>query len=320
MLALQANTRLRPPDNATPSPALTGAPPPCRLMVVDDDEWMRVYLASILGSANYEVDVVDSGKEALRLLHAGSYDILLTDCQMPGMDGFTLCQRVHEEFPESSPFIAMFTVKDSREDRYAGLKSGADEYIVKGAPKSEMLAKLDAARRIRLGHQPLDHRDVPNRPIGFVDPLTSAHTSQYFVRQIAKEIERAQCRHRALSVLSCRIEGIEQIARLYGHEAADQALRAFADDTRQCLRAGQSWFARIGDDRFVLVLPGTRFKGAERLARKLRRRFAAVPVITQAGSIRCSVNIDVTACDSWFGCTPSHDRPLDSRSPDAGRH
>ena len=130
MLALQANTRLRSPDAAAPPSLLTGALPPCRLMVVDDDEWMRVYLGSILESASYEVDVVDSGRDALRLLHAGSYDILLTDCQMPGMDGFTLCRRVHEEFPDNTPFIAMFTVKDSREDRYAGLKSDAVKVVV----------------------------------------------------------------------------------------------------------------------------------------------------------------------------------------------
>jgi diguanylate cyclase (GGDEF)-like protein len=319
MLALQQNTRLRPPDNTATTAPLKGDLPPCRLMVVDDDEWMRVYLASILGSASYEVDVVDSGREALRLLHAGSYDILLTDCQMPGMDGFTLCQRVHEEFPDSAPFIAMFTVKDSREDRYAGLKSGADEYIIKGAPKSEMLAKLDAARRNRLGHGPLTHRDVQNQPIEFIDPLTNAHNSQYFVRHIAKEIERAQRRQRALAVLSCRIEGLEQMARSYGNAAADDALRAFAHDTRQCLRGGPSWFARIGQDRFFLVLPRTRSKGAERLARKLRRRFASVPVLTAGGSIRCTVHIDVTACESWFDATAFQD-VTESPSPDAGRH
>lgn len=305
MLALQANPQGRFPDNTAPTPGLAGALPPCRLLVVDDDEWMRVYLAFILRSAGYQVDAVDSGREALRLLHAGPYDILLTDCRMPGMDGLKLCQRVHEEFPKSSPFIAMFTVKDSREDRYAGLRSGADEYIVKGCPNSEVLAKLDLARRIRLGRRALDHGDFPTFPIRFVDPLTDAHDSHYFVQQMAKEIERAQRRQRALSVLSCRIERLEQIARLYGHAAADEALRAFADDARECLRAGQSWFARIGEDRFVLVLPRTRFTGAERLARKLRRRFAAVPVITAVGSIRCTVTIDVTACESWLDWTPS---------------
>jgi len=142
MLALQADSRLRHPDRPALPPSLANATPQCRLMVVDDDEWMRFYLASILRSAGYEVDVVDSAKEALRLLRAGSYDILLTDCMMPGMDGLALCQQVRTEFLGESPFIVMFTVKDTREDRDAGLESGADEYIIKGASAREVLAKL----------------------------------------------------------------------------------------------------------------------------------------------------------------------------------
>jgi DNA-binding response OmpR family regulator len=65
------------------------------------------------------------------------------------MNGLDLCQRVRAEFPEDSPYIVMFTVKDSREDRDAGLRSGADEYIIKGAPTSEVLAKLNLARSQR---------------------------------------------------------------------------------------------------------------------------------------------------------------------------
>jgi DNA-binding response OmpR family regulator len=115
-------------------------------MVVDDDEWMRVYLASILRSAGYEVDVADSAQAALRLLRAGSYDILLTDCLMPGMDGLALCEQVRLEFPDNSPYIVMLTVKDTRADRDAGLQSGADEYIIKGAPAREVLATLNGGR------------------------------------------------------------------------------------------------------------------------------------------------------------------------------
>jgi DNA-binding response OmpR family regulator len=146
MLALDANTGLRFSDNVAPRLTSASAIPPSRLMVVDDDECMRVYLASILRSASYEVDVVESGKEALRLLHTRNYDILLTDCLMPGMSGLALCRRVRAEFPDKSPYIVMLTVKDTREDRDAGLQSGADEYIIKGAPKSEVLARLNRGR------------------------------------------------------------------------------------------------------------------------------------------------------------------------------
>lgn len=296
MFALQTDVLPRYSEASRPVASLVASPAPiCRVLVVDDDEWMRVYLTSILKSAGFEVDAADSGKAALQLLHAGSYNMLLTDYQMPEMDGPTLCQRVRAAFT-SSLYVLIFTVKDNREDRYAGLHSGADDYIIKGSPKSEVIAKVNVGRRVQLGRHALALCDALD-PQSLVDPLTSAQSLKYFARQMPKEIERARRRQQALSVASCRIEGFKQLARQYGHAVADEAVRAFADDARQYLRARQDWFARVGEDRFILVLPGIQFKGAERLARKLRRRYAAAPVLTMAGSLPCSVEIDVTACE-----------------------
>jgi diguanylate cyclase (GGDEF)-like protein len=320
MLRPQAN--IRPPfhDDIVPFPAWLGALPPCRLMVVDDDETMRIYLSSILRKADYEVDAVDCGSDALRLLRAGYYDILLTDCEMPGMDGLTLCERVRAEFAGTSPYILMFTVKDNHKDRYAGLLSGADEYIIKGTPRSEMLAKLDVGRRIWLSGHALARCDAPKRTMGLVDPLTNAHNARYFARKMAKEIQRAQHRQRALSVLSCRMEGLEELASGHGRAAADEALRAFADCAGHCLRPGQDWFARIAPDRFVLVLPGTQFKKAQRTARKLVQRFDPVPLFRTAGSIQCSLEIDITGCEPWLDWTPLSDLTGYARTHPAGPH
>lgn len=171
MLSTQAKTRLRFADVAALHPTSASAIPPCRLMVVDDDEWMRTYLASVLRSARYAVDAVDSGEEALRLLRAAPYDIMLTDCLMPGMNGLALCQRVRAEFPENSPYIVMLTVKDTQADRDAGLESGADEYLIKGAPTSEVLAKL------KLGRTRLRRSSAPMKRLFHV-PLCAAHAAR----------------------------------------------------------------------------------------------------------------------------------------------
>lgn len=305
MFALQTNALRRYPEDYHLAPSLTATPPPCRVMVVDDDQWMRTYLDSVLKAAGYQVDVADSGSAALQLLRAGCYDILFTDFQMPGMDGLALCERVRSEFPHNPPYVLMFTVKDTREDRYAGLNSGADEYIIKGVPKSEVLAKVDVGRRIQMSRHALAQREDASRGLSFIDLLTDAHNLQYLARQMPKEIERARYRQQALSIASCRIEEFEQLARQYGQPVADAAVRAFADHARQYLCAPQDWFARVGDDRFILVLPRTGFNEAQRLARKLSRRYGTVPVNTEAGSIRCSVKIDITACEPRDDSAPT---------------
>jgi diguanylate cyclase (GGDEF)-like protein len=298
MLALDTDSGARIGEAATQT-SCTVIPlvPYCRVMVVDDDDWMLVYVAHVLKSASYDVEVVDSGREALRRLRHGVYDILLTDCVMPEMDGLALCRRVRVEFADNCPYILMFSVREGIEARSAGLESGADEFIAKRTPRSELLAKVNVGRHIRSGLRAIAHDDAAGQGRQSFDPTTGAHDLAYFAQQMPQEIRIAQQTQRALSVLGCRTHGLENLTRQYGYALADEIRRAFVAAVCARLCNGREWIARVGDERFIVVLPGTRFNIAERLARKLQQHFSAVPVITTAGSIRCPVRIDVTAIE-----------------------
>ena len=99
-----------------------------RILLAEDDEAMRTYLARALQQAGYDVDAVDRGTEALPLLEAEDYDLLLSDIVMPEMDGIELAQRCAEISPNTRVmFITGFaavTLKASRE-----------------APRAKMLSK-----------------------------------------------------------------------------------------------------------------------------------------------------------------------------------
>jgi diguanylate cyclase (GGDEF)-like protein len=265
-------------------------------MVVDDDEWMRTYLKSVLESASYTVDVVETGREAMRRLRIGNYDILLTDCQMPDVDGLTLCGLVRSEFADRSPYVLMFTVMDTRADRYAGFNAGADDYVIKGSPSIELLDKLHVGRQVRLSQRAAADSHGSRRKLSFLDPLTNAHNFKYFAKQTPTGIRRTQRSHRALGVINCRIEAHEPLSRQFGH-AADDTLSAFAAQVRDCLLTSSYWFAQVGEQRFVIVLPCSGSKIAARLARKISRQFASVAFAASVGTIRLSVSVDITACE-----------------------
>lgn len=99
-----------------------------RILLAEDDTAMRTYLARALVQAGYEVDAVDRGTEAVPLLEANDYDLLLSDIVMPEMDGIELAQRCAEISPTTRVmFITGFaavTLKASRE-----------------APRAKMLSK-----------------------------------------------------------------------------------------------------------------------------------------------------------------------------------
>jgi len=99
-----------------------------RILLAEDDDAMRTYLARALEQAGYSVDAVDRGTAALPLLESAEYDLLLSDIVMPEMDGIQLAQRCAEICPHTRVmFITGFaavTLKASRE-----------------APRAKMLSK-----------------------------------------------------------------------------------------------------------------------------------------------------------------------------------
>jgi two-component system chemotaxis sensor kinase CheA len=116
--------------------------PPRRLvLVVDDSLTTRMLEQSILESAGYEVDVALSGEEALGLVHAKRYALILVDVEMPGMDGFAFIERLRSEPTSRETPAVLVTSRAAPEDRRRGHEVGAQGYIVKSEfDQAELLA------------------------------------------------------------------------------------------------------------------------------------------------------------------------------------
>ncbi|MET0147173.1 MAG: response regulator [Ilumatobacteraceae bacterium] len=125
-------------------PVRGSAPQRLRILVVDDALTVRELQRSILGRAGFDVSVAVDGVDALAQLAAGGVDLVLTDVQMPRMDGFTLTRAIRADATMSSVPILIVTTLDSVEDRREGMEAGADGYIVKAGFDERTL--LEAVR------------------------------------------------------------------------------------------------------------------------------------------------------------------------------
>jgi two-component system chemotaxis sensor kinase CheA len=121
------------------------APAPT-ILVAEDSITTRTLEKSILEGAGYRVRVAGDGAEAWRLLQENGCDLLLTDVEMPEMDGFELTARVRADQRLRDLPVVLVTSLDSDEDRERGVSAGADAYVVKGAFDQERL--LDTLRRL----------------------------------------------------------------------------------------------------------------------------------------------------------------------------
>lgn len=107
---------------------------PRRVLVVDDSLTSRELLRSVLESEGLETIGATDGVDALEKLRSSQIDLVVTDIEMPGMDGFTLCRQIRQgdrryrELP-----IVVVTTRDRAEDRRTGLEVGANAYVVKKA-------------------------------------------------------------------------------------------------------------------------------------------------------------------------------------------
>jgi two-component system chemotaxis sensor kinase CheA len=116
-----------------------------RILVVDDSITSRVLLSDILLSVGYDVTSKSDGKEAWAELNSNSYDLLVTDIEMPRMDGFELTKKIRESSSLSELPVVLVTGLSKKEDKEKGIEVGANAYIVKSDFKQGTL--LDIIRK-----------------------------------------------------------------------------------------------------------------------------------------------------------------------------
>src|SRR5205085_3733304 len=100
-----------------------------------------------LRKAGYAVDLAADGEEGLWYARGNDYDVIVLDLMLPKLDGLSLLRRLRESGKDTH--VLILTAKDTIEDRVLGLRSGADDYLVKPFAFAELLARVQAlARRI----------------------------------------------------------------------------------------------------------------------------------------------------------------------------
>ena len=119
-----------------------------RILLVEDDEPLSAALSNSLRGANYVVDCVYRGKEALAMLTAEQTDIVILDLGLPDMDGLEVLRQIRQKVKDMP--VIILTARDKVTDKILGLDAGADDYLPKPFDMDELFARLRVLER-RLG-------------------------------------------------------------------------------------------------------------------------------------------------------------------------
>jgi two-component system, cell cycle response regulator len=274
--------------------SITVEPSPT-ILLAEDDPVTRMLMTRFLKKAGYEVDAVTNGSEALDMMTRRYYPMLVTDWEMPQMDGVALCKAVRNMQLDGYVYALLLTARDSKEHIIAGLEAGADDYLIKPVHEPELIARLNAGRRILNLEHSLRAANQRNRVLSITDALTGAYNRRYLMEQLPRELERCRRYAYPLSVLMCDIDYFKKINDLRGHAAGDDVLQQFAARAQKSIRTNSDWVSRYGGEEFLIVLPETAYEGAMAVAEKICSLVSSIPFPTRGGDASVTTSVGVAS-------------------------
>jgi len=273
------------------------SPDRLRLLLVEDEPTQLLILARKLTQAGYLVDTATNGQEALARLQSTPYSILLTDWDMPVMDGVALCRALRAAQLPNYVYTLLLTGREGLAHVVAGLDAGADDYLIKPIEDIELKARLATGRRIVQLEQRLRAANDVNLRQSVTDSLTGVYNRRYLMDQLPRELERAVRYEHPLSIIMCDLDHFKRVNDTHGHLAGDEVLKA-AEQVITTNSRNTDWVARYGGEEFVVLLPETRLSNARVLADTLRARIASQPLGDPRLDLRITASFGVAG---WEG-------------------
>jgi putative two-component system response regulator len=163
-----------------------------KVLIVDDNDVSLMLLGATLMQAGYEVETARDGQEALERIRREGLRLVVSDWEMPRMNGLELCRAVRGEEIPGYVYVVLVTSHDSSEETVKGLAAGADDFIGKPFDPSELIARVRAGERILS----LETRDVAIFAMAKLaesrDPETGSHLERVrsYCRILAQDLLR----------------------------------------------------------------------------------------------------------------------------------
>jgi diguanylate cyclase (GGDEF)-like protein len=232
-----------------------------RILIADDEAQIRDLLCELL-SPSYECVGVDSAEQALRLLRAESFDLILSDIRMSGLSGLEMVPHVLNIAPET--VVIMISGGQTIESAIEALRVGAFDYITKPFD----LRHVDVAVRRALDHRALreskrryendleeliKQRTAQVDHLSYHDALTGLPNRLLFEDRVAQAILTAQRNKQMLAVMLLDLDRFQTTNDTLGPMVGDRVLCDVAERLTTCVRAGDS-IARLGSDEFAILL------------------------------------------------------------------
>ncbi len=119
-----------------------------KILIVDDDKYIRMILQKRFMSQGYEVFMANDGEHGLEIAKAEAPDLIISDWMMPKMDGLEFCKLAKQDEKLRFTYFIILTARDTQDDKIEGIEGGADDFVTKPFNDRELLTRVKAGLRI----------------------------------------------------------------------------------------------------------------------------------------------------------------------------
>ena len=223
-----------------------------------------MYLRTLVRRLGCHVATADDGADALAKLAAGAFDMLLSDLEMPKLNGLDLIEHVRAHSGVGSIYAVMITSRGDVQSKVEALARGYDDFLPKSAVEVEVRARIEAARRM-LDRERVRNEEIERwRALAMRDELTGVGTRRTFVDRTASVLAEG----RRTAVLLFDLDDFKHINDTHGHLTGDRILRDVGSLLLNNIRR-EDVVARYGGDEFVLLIPDIDLEEATSIAERL---------------------------------------------------
>ena len=294
------------------------------VLVADDDRTTRLVVARALTSWGFTVEEVADGDSAWSAILANRARLIITNWQMPGLDGPTLCRRLRQIQGRAYSYVILLTSSYRRDDVVTALRAGADDFITKPFHPAELRVRLEVAQRVlgledvlRARNAALEEANAHLTRMATTDALMGIGNRRSFEFAIDAVHRSGGANGRGYGLLMADVDRFKDYNDLYGHPAGDRALANIARRMASRLRTDDRVF-RYGGEELIVVIPECSIGVASRVAEGLRIAVAELAIPHQAadgGQLTISIGgtcFDSTAVadESWPDVVERADRAL----------
>jgi DNA-binding response OmpR family regulator len=165
---------------------MAGTPRACgAILVVDDDADLRTLVCDALARAGFETLEAERGDHAYELALKERPALAVLDVNLPGLSGYELCHRIHEDIDDGLPVIFVSGERTESFDRVAGLLIGADDYLVKPFVPGELVARVRSVLRRSAPQVPQRLAQLTKRELEVLRLLAAGRNQQQIAGQLA---------------------------------------------------------------------------------------------------------------------------------------